>query len=283
MCDDRQQVEYFRPTNVIEAVDWLATNDAQIAAGCTDLFPATEAPSLGGNLLDVTAIEGLHGITETDDHWRLGATTTWTDIIRADLPGAFDGLKQAAREIGSVQIQNSATIGGNLCNASPAADGAPCLLTLGARVELTSKAGTRVFPLNEFSLGPRHTALGTDEILTAVLIPKPTNGRSAFIKLGARKHLVISIVMVAVCLTENDGAIETASIAVGSCSAVATRLPELEAALIGQSMNGDMAELISDELVGAQLSPISDVRADAQYRKDAARELVQRAIRAAAS
>ncbi len=168
-------------------------------------------------------------------HIVIGARTTWTDVLRADLPPAFDALKQAAREVGSIQIQNCGTVAGNLCNASPAADGVPPLLTLDAEVELRSKRGTRLVSLGDFVLGNRQTALARDELVSAIRIPKAaTAGTSAFLKLGARKYLVISIVMVAARLVADaEGKVLSAAVAVGSCSAVAQRLKSLEHALVG--------------------------------------------------
>ena len=181
-------LDYHRPGELDQALGWLAERAAAgdrpvIAAGCTDLFPATERKRLPGPVLDITAIRGLRGIDRNATGWRFGATTTWTDVIRADLPPAFDGLKAAAREVGSVQIQNAATLAGNLCNASPAADGVPCWLTLAAEVELTSAAGVRKMPVQDFLTGPRQTALRPGEILTAIHVPASGGqGRSSFQK-----------------------------------------------------------------------------------------------------
>lgn len=269
---------YARPETLREAVDWLAANRAVIAAGCTDLFAMTANQTLPGPVLDITAIAGLSGITRTSDGWRIGASTKWSAIAKADLLPAFDGLKLAAREVGSVQIQNSGTIGGNLCNASPAADGVPPLLVLDAQVEITGAAGTRQMKLADFITGPRRMALLPGELLTAILIPEAaTSGRSHFLKLGARKSLVISIVMVAAKLVVENGRIRSAAIAVGSCSPVATRLPALEAALAGVEA-AKAADIVSDSLLADALSPITDVRADGAYRREGARELVARAI-----
>jgi len=273
-------VSYFRPTTLTDAVAWLAENDGRIAAGCTDLFPGTDRPALSGPVLDITAIDALRGIEETDEGWRFGAATTWTDVLRAGLPAAFDGLKLAAREVGSMQIQNAGTLGGNLCNASPAADGVPCLLTLDAEVELTSQAGCRTLPLGDFIKGPRQTALGKDELLSALHIPRRAGrGSSTFLKLGARKYLVISIAMVAARLVIEDDTIAHAALSVGACSAVAQRLPDIETALIGQPAGPDAAAMITDTMVGAPLAPIADVRSDAAYRSTAAAELVRRVVR----
>ena len=114
---------YFQPETLTDALATLQRSPALVvAAGCTDLFPATDRQVLPGPVLDLTSVAGLRGITETPEGWCIGATTTWSDILAADLPPAFDMLKQAAAEVGSIQIQNAGTVAGNLCNASPAAD-----------------------------------------------------------------------------------------------------------------------------------------------------------------
>ena len=269
---------YHRPDSLDKALAVLADGPVCIAAGCTDLLPATQGRALAGPVLDITAIDELRGVSRGPDGWRIGAATTWTEVLRADdLPAAFDGLKLAAREVGSVQIQNAGTLAGNLCTASPAADGVPCLLTLDATVEVRSVAGTQVVPLAGFLTGARRTALEPGEMVTAILIPE-VSGKGHFLKLGARKSLIISIAMVAVRLAVADGKVAGAAVAVGACSAVATRLPELEAALIGLPV-ADMAACASDDLVAPRLSPIDDIRADIAYRKIAAAELLRRALR----
>ena len=172
---------------------------------------------------------GARGIVDAGDHIRLGALTTWSDIAAADLPAGLDALKEAARQVGGVQIQNAGTIGGNLCNASPAADGVPPLLMAGARVELRSRDGVRILPLDRFIVGNRRTGRRADELLTTILVPKrPGRHASRFLKLGARAYQVISIVMVAALLEVDEaGAIADAAVAVGSCSEIAQRLRRL--------------------------------------------------------
>jgi len=269
---------YHRPGNLQEALDGLARAPAVVAAGCTDLFPATERAALDGPVLDITGIAALRGISKTAEGWRIGATTTWTDIARAPLPPGFDMLKQAAQEVGSAQIQNAGTVAGNLCNASPAADGVPPLLALDAAVEIASAIGTRVLPLARFITGPRATALRPGEILTAVHIPRDAGqGASRFLKLGARRYLVISIAMVAARIVAEQGRAAQVALAAGACGPVAARLPEVERALTGLPLS-DLAAAIDAEAVGAVLSPIDDLRADAAYRRHAATELLRRAV-----
>lgn len=263
---------YLRPTALDDALNALTSGAFRIAAGCTDLFPATARQRLPGPLLDITAIDGLRGIWHSDTGLRIGAATTWTDLIKADLPPACAGLQLAAREVGAIQIQNRGTIGGNLCNASPAADGVPPLLTLDAEVELSSARGLRRLALHDFLLGPRHTARAPDELLTAILIPNTSlGGQGHFLKLGARKYLVISITMCAARIEVEDGKIIAAALSLGACSPVATRLPVAEQALVA-------GQPITDAMITSALSPIDDVRADAAYRARAAAELVRRTV-----
>lgn len=269
---------YYRPDRLEDALAVLSQGTATVAAGCTDLFPATEAPQLPGPVLDITGIDDLCGVSRDETGWRIGAATPWSSVVTADLPPAFDMLKLAAREVGSAQIQNAGTVGGNLCNASPAADGVPPLLALDASVELSSAAGHRVLALSDFLCGPRQTALAPGELLTAVLIPEAsTTGVSGFCKLGARKYLVISIAMVAARLDIQAGKIAAAALSVGACSPVATRLPSVEAALVGHAPD-EAAAHVSPESVAAALAPIGDIRADAAYRVGAATELLRRVL-----
>jgi CO/xanthine dehydrogenase FAD-binding subunit len=268
---------YTRPADLSEALALLAEPGARILAGGTDIFPAAGERPLVGRHIDVTGIDALRDISVAQDHIRIGAAVTWSEIARAELPPAFDALKVAAREVGGIQIQNRGTIAGNLCNASPAADGVPPLLILDAEVELASDRGLRRLPLNEFILGNRRTALAGDEIITAVLAPLPRSSmRSSFLKLGARRYLVISIVMVAALLDVVDGVVHEARVAVGSCSAVAKRLPAVERRLVGAKAQTGLGTRIENEDI-ALLAPIDDLRATAAYRSDAALTLVQRA------
>lgn len=271
-------IRYAKPTTVDEALALLGEDRWRILAGGTDFYPAQGSKPFRDNVLDINGLAALRGIVETDNHWLVGARTTWTDLVRYPLPAAFDALKQAAREVGSVQIQNVASIAGNLCNASPAADGVPGLLVLDAEVELRSAQATRHLPLQEFILGNRRTALLPGEMVTAIRIPKPaTAGTSAFVKLGARRYLVISIAMAAARLVVENGIVGEAAVAVGSCSAVAKRLTGVEAALRGQPANRALAAAVQSAPMD-ELSPIGDVRGSAEYRQDAAREIVARAV-----
>jgi CO/xanthine dehydrogenase FAD-binding subunit len=237
---------------------------------------------LQGDYVDVSNISALRGVRVDGAVVRIGATTTWSDIARTDLPPAFDALKVAARDVGAVQVQNRGTIAGNLCNASPAADGAPPLLILDAEVELASQHGTRRLALDVFINGVRSTLLAPGEVMTAIVTPLPSSTmRSAFFKLGGRRYLVISIVMVAVALDVVEGMVRDARIAVGACSVVAQRMKEAERRLIGAPASPGLGRSIEAKDL-ARLAPIDDVRASADYRHDAALTLLRRAIDACA-
>ena len=272
---------YIKPKTLDEAVLALATEPAQVLSGGTDFYPALGDRPVRGSVVDVSGLGELRGVATEADRIRIGGLTTWSEIIRTPLPRCLDALKAAAREVGSVQIQNRGTVAGNLCNASPAADGVPPLLALDADVELVSKAGSRRMPLAEFIVGNRKTQRRADELLTAVLVPRVVeSAASAFVKLVARRYLVISISMVAAAvLVDDTGRVADARVAVGSCSAAARRLRELERELVGAAVREGLGRRVRPEHL-QPLSPIDDVRATAEYRMDASLTLVQRALNA---
>lgn len=270
-------LDYVVATDVAEAVRLKAAG-SRVLAGGTDHYPVLVGRPDVGPIVDITGIASLRGIRLDGDVWRFGALTRWADVVGADLPRGFAALRAAAREVGAVQVQNAGTIAGNLVTASPAGDGVPSFLALDASVEVTGPAGSRVLPLSSFITGYRATALAPDEIVTAVLVPaRVADAGSSFVKLGLRRYLVISIVMVAAQVESEGGTVTAARVAVGSCSPVAQRLPALEADLVGRRVDGDLAGVVTDAHL-APLAPIDDVRATAAYRRDAARTLVGRAL-----
>ncbi len=270
---------YRRPQDLTEALAALAAGPRMIVAGGTDYYPARVGQPLDDEILDISGLSALRAIADEGAQWRLPALATWRDVIEAELPALFDGLKLAAREVGGVQIQNAGTICGNLCNASPAADGMPNLLALDAVVELASSSRTRQVTAAEFVTGNRRTLRRPDELVTAILVPRPRHAaRSGFVKLGARRYLVISIVMAGgVIEIGADNRVAAARIAVGACSAVAQRLPALEADLVGRAFDGALADVVAPAHV-AGLAPIDDIRASAEYRSDAAVTMVRRLL-----
>ena len=273
-------MEYHSPDSLQDALGLLADGEVTVVAGATDFFPGLERGKVPGCLLDVTRISEIKGISRSDAGWRIGGASTWTEVLGFPFPPAFDGLKEAAREVGSVQIQNAGTVGGNICNASPAADGVPPLLALEAIVETASSGGTRLVPIGEFITGARRTDLRPGELVAAIHVPdRNRGGFGSFLKHGSRKYLVISISMVAAVVHIGaDGAINEARLAVGACSPVARRMHGLEAAVAG--MNADMLEsgfpTSSDML--CTLAPLDDIRASADHRMLATLELCRRAL-----
>jgi N-methylhydantoinase B len=275
-------IAYHRPRSLEEALAIRAAQDVAVIAGGTDIFPAHSARRAWGepthkDLLDITAIPGLDRIELTAGGWLIGCLVTWSRLARTELPPLFDGLKAAAKDVGGVQVQNRGTLVGNLVTASPAGDGIPNLLALDASVEIAGPA-PRTVPLQDFLTGYRATALRQDEIIVGLHIPDLPTGRGGFAKLGARRYLVISIAMAAgVIATDTSGRIAQARLAIGACSAVAQRLPALEAALVGVAPRDAAAMPQAAHL--ASLAPIDDIRASAAYRREAALTLLRDLLR----
>ncbi len=271
----------FRPQTLPEALARLA-DGARVLAGGTDLYPLAQGAELAGDFVDLRRVPGMAGITRGPAGLRIGALTTWAEVAAADLPPGLSALAEAARQVGGRQIQTAGTVGGNLCTASPAADGVPPLLACDAGVEMAGPGGVRRLALSAFLAGPRRTALAPGEALVAVHLPAASlAGRSAFLKLGARAYLVISIAMVAARLVLDGGRVAAAALAVGAAAPVARRLPGVEAALVGARAR-DAADRIDAAAVAAALSPIDDLRATAAYRAEAAAVLLSRAVARAA-
>lgn len=283
------------PARLEEALELVARGGCRPLAGGTDVYPAHVGRPLPQALLDLSGIASMRGMGSVtapggEELWRIGALESWASLREGALPQGLAALSQAAAEIGGRQVQNQGTLAGNLCNASPAADGVPVLLALESRVELRSLKGTRRLPIADFVLGNRRTAIAPDELMTAIEIPlRSPRLRSAFLKLGHRRFLVISIAMVAVAI-DLDAAqrVTHCAIAVGACSAAARRLAQLESSLIG-SPGAELSERATRSLktntaaMLAPLNPIGDVRGTARFRLEAAVELVPRALAAALS
>jgi CO/xanthine dehydrogenase FAD-binding subunit len=285
---------YLRPASLKAALSALALASGKgrsahpltVLAGGTDIYPARAGKqawleSFPRDFLDISQVPELRGIRQDGRALLIGAATSWTDIVTARLPPAFDALKQAALQIGGLQIQNRGTLGGNIVNASPAADGVPPLLALDGEVEIASLRGERRVPLGTFIRGNRQTSLARDELVTAIRVPAHrSTSRSLFLKLGARSHLVISIVSLAMLLDDaGDGHIADIRITVGAASAVPMRLAALEAELRGEKLDLSLIERITPGLFSV-LTPLDDVRGSAHYRRNAARILARRALAA---
>ncbi|MEA2741178.1 MAG: aerobic carbon-monoxide dehydrogenase medium subunit [Acetobacteraceae bacterium] len=255
---------------------------ARFLAGGTDLIiqinRKRRAPR---HLIALGGIDGLSGIELRDGEMVLGALTTHKAIERcAHFDGRLAVLAEAARVVGGHQVRNVATIGGNVVNASPAADLLPPLLALDAAVVLAGSRGTRHVPIAQFLRGPGSTERAEDEILLRIAFPCPSEGAAtAFIKAGRRRAMEISVVSVAAVL-ELDGShrCRTARIALGAVGPVAMRVPEAEIGLQGHEPT-EAAFSEAGRLAAAACAPISDVRASAEYRRMLIQALVPRALR----
>jgi CO/xanthine dehydrogenase FAD-binding subunit len=286
--------KYERPTSLLSALTLLKQGFLPIAGG-TDYYPGKVGLPLVDNLLDLSAVADFEaaGSSPVASGLSLSALMTWrqcqSDYASGKWPLWCAALAQSSKDVGGWQVQNRGTLGGNLCNASPAADGIVALLALGAKVGLVGAASegaslgfkTRTLDLASFVLGNRLTAKQPDELLTQILLPDHSaRARSVFLKLGHRKYLVISIVMVAILLDfDADGRVTTCRIAIGSCAKAAIRVTALEKQIIGahRSKVLDLVMASMTEVVEA-IRPIDDVRGTAVYRKSAAQELVLRAF-----
>jgi len=275
--------EYHQPTTVEEATKLLADlTDVKVLAGGTDLIPKMKQRLLEPkNIVNLKKIKALEGIKETDKGIWIGAATKLRAIERSELIKEKIPLQYlATKTIGSVQIRNMGTLAGNVCNASPAADGALGLVAQDSIIHIAGSKGTRDVPITEFFTGPGAIVLEKDEIVTGFTVPimdKDTGYH--FISIG-RMALDISTISIAVTVTKKDGKVAKATVALGSVAPTPLRLPEVEAFLKGKSLSDDVIWEAA-EMVSNGIKPITDVRASAEYRKEAAKGMAMEAIKLA--
>ena len=233
-------------------------------------------------LVDVSKAHGLKGIEEADGHVRIGAFTTIEDIRRSPLVDRyFPALKEAADTFAAWQVRNLATLGGNLCNASPAADSVPPLLIYDAQVVVQRGGRELQLPIAQFFKGPGKTDLLNGDLVIGVEIPK-SKGGSALVKLGKRQASILAVVSVAAKLQLRGEKIDTARISLGSVAPTPIRSPHAEAYLTGKEPTDENLAAAS-QLVINDIKPISDVRASAWYRNKMAVTLTEKALRMALS
>jgi CO/xanthine dehydrogenase FAD-binding subunit len=270
-----------RPQSLEEATRSLADDPSLVpTAGCTDLMVrGPEALHRMDRVLDLLEIPELRGIREIDGGIEIGATTTFTEIGRSPaIRDAFPALAAAAGQIGGWQIQNRATLGGNIANASPAGDSLPVLLALDAVVIAAGTGGLREIPYAELHTGYRKTALQPGEIVARVRIPIPPQGTvQAFRKVGTREAQAISKVVVALSVRIADGRIAELRLAAGSVAATPVRLRAAEDAARGMAAGPEAADLIGKTAAG-EVEPIDDVRSTAVYRRFALERVVRRMV-----
>jgi CO/xanthine dehydrogenase FAD-binding subunit len=274
---------YHRPASLEEACRLLAAEPgAAVLAGGTDLMVHLRQPQRGKRpsaVINVKRIPGLDGIEVGASAIRLGALTTLTALIEHPVIQAeYPVLPFTARYMGSPAIRHVATVGGNLCNASPAADLSPVLLVLDAEGEIVGPAGTRRLPLDRFFRGPGQTALGAGELLARVEFPRKHAGWTVrYERLDVRRAMDIAIAGVALALRRDVARVVEARLALGAVAPTPLRVPEAEAALVEGGLAAAAVERAA-ELAMVAARPIGDVRATAEYRREMVGALVRRAL-----
>jgi len=277
-------LELLRPRSLAEACMLLMEREgARPLAGGTDLLSRRERGiPLPPALVSLAGL-GLEGVREeAAGAIRIGALTTHTEIARSSYFCAlYPVLAEACATVGSPQIRNMGSLGGNLCHASPAADAATALLALGARLEIAGPGGSRILPVEEFFLEPGRTALVKGEILSGIILPAPAP-HSAYLKLGRRKAMEIAVVGAAAVLEMEGGRVKECRIALAAVAPTPLRARQAEALLRGSGLTAEVVESVA-AAAAAECRPLSDHRASADYRRAMVQVLVRRAVQAAAS
>ena len=279
-------MKYASPTTVAEAVELLASDsEARVFAGATDLIPQIRAgrpePSA---MIDLKRIERMSAISSNGSSFTVGAATPTADICgHGGLSAAFPGLVEASGLIGSDQIQSRSTWGGNLANASPAADTPPSLIVNDARAVIAGPGGERTVPVAEIATGPGATSLGPGELIVEFELDEPpARTADAYLRLIPRTEMDIAVVGAAVRVTLNeDSTVAAAAIALGAVAPTVVRVPEAEAALVGHEASGEALAAV-DAAAAAAASPIDDKRGTVAYRRQVAGVLARRAVSIAA-
>jgi len=275
---------YVKIEAIPELLERIREPGTRILCGGTDLVVKMRSGVIDPELmLDISDTESLRGIQEKDDRVIIGAATTVSEII-ADwlVTEKLPLLQTVLRTLGSTQIRNRATLGGNLVNASPAADSAIPLLLYGADVIISSVRDERQIPVENFLVSPGRTVLASDEFVRGVSIPVSSVKFSSFFhKVGRRKAMIIAIASLAALVSTKDDTIDEIRLAAGSVAPRPIRLRELEADLTGKQITPSLIDQAKKAATRA-VSPIDDVRASANYRREVIGELVARVLRDAA-
>ncbi len=261
---------YYRVTSLNEALKLVnELEDFKVVAGGTDLVMDLKIKRyIPKNIIDISRVKELDYIVDEGDKIRIGALTRLQEIVDSPIirEKAYV-LAEAVNQMASWQIRNMATIGGNLCNASPAADTAPPLYVLNAELKLVSVEGERIVPVTKFFHGPRKTELKKNELLAEIIIPVEKDAGASAIKLGRRNAFTLSIVAVATLVKVSDNKFADVRVALNSVAPTPVRAPSVEKALIGKEVSLEAVEEAS-KLVVNDIKPISDVRASADYRRE---------------
>lgn len=281
--------DYYRAKTLEEAISLLVRSDGRpkVIAGGTDLLVAEKRKKVElSAVVDITWIPGLNGIGQENGDLIIGATTTHhavaTDPV---LQKSFPALAEGSSKVGSRQVRNVATIGGNICNASPSAETAPALLVYDTRMRIAGATGNREVPVGEFFTGPGMTVLRHDEVVTHFVLPTYRDYKvgSAYLKLSPRRAMDTAVVGVAAMVAVNEAGIcQDCRIALGAVAPTPIRVPEAERIAVGQIQRGaiDVMREIG-EVAAAAARPISDVRASADYRRRMVAVMTVRALQLA--
>lgn len=277
--------EYFKPGSFEEAIGILRKYEGKIRplAGGTDLFIAMkEKGAAWENVLDLKGIPNYDFIREADGGIEIGALATIRSVETSPLiKEKIPFLADAAGKIGSIQIRNKATIGGNLCNAAPSADTAPALLCLGAEMEIVEESGVRRIPLEDFFMGPGKTILGDSSLLEKIIIPfPPPNSVGVYFKESPRRAMDLAVVGVS-CLMTPDPAGKKClhcRIALGAVAPTPMRAKKAEMLLAGREVT-EKEIAAAGEVASQETRPISDVRGSAEFRREMVKVFVKKGVR----
>lgn len=266
------------PRTLAEALDALREGAVKVA-GATDLLVLDHAQGREHEaVLNVLGIGELQGIRVNDRHLDVGAASTFTQLRdSADVRRLASLLAAAAATIGAAQIQNRATLGGNIANASPAGDSLPALLALGASLVLAGPVGRRTVPYDTFHTGYRKTLLANDELIERVLIPLPAPAIQIFRKVGTRAAQAISKVVLALGADRNGDRLTGVRVAIGSVAPTPVRLTDVEALLEAEPLSVELADR-AGVLVAATIAPIDDIRSTADYRRHVSGQIIRRLL-----
>ena len=274
--------EFLRPRDLSELLQIMRDlrEKALILDGGTNLLIYIKDGVIReGTIVDVTTLPELRGIHRVNGSIEIGAAETMTDLINApELQKAIPFIPDFLKDFGNVLVRNTSTIGGNIADASPIADSAPPLMVLDAEAVAATTAGERVITLDEFFVKPQQTTLKADEVLLRFRIPVPKRGRGKFMKLGLRRGTSCSVASVAVWLVSDAGRVKDIRIALGGVAPKPMRAKKTESDFIEKELNDQNIDTIANG-VQQEISPITDVRGSADYRREVAAKLLARAVK----
>jgi len=273
--------EYVKPNSlgeVLHVLDELRGKKAHVLAGGTDLIPRLRDRSKQAEYVIDLAGAGLNQLVFEKDHVRIGALVTFATLCQhPEVRKRVPAIAQAAVKVGAVQTRNLATIGGNLCEGVPSNDSAPALLVLDAKFRLQAKGKERLVAAEQFFLGPRRTLLVPGEILTEIIVPLQNDFKATFLRFGRRRAMSLSVVSAAAGVAVRDNQIATARIALGAVAPIPLRAHQAEQVLSGQKITPEVLAEVAN-MAAAEISPISDMRGSAEFRRRISAVLVRRAL-----